>query len=170
MNKFIVLNWITIKIKAKLSWLKWDLNLEPLRSLTILTLQSSAQPTELLRPKPVWWMYFETTLYKVGVCLGQPFSDGSSQSGFMKSPNFGNPEGCLKFWANILKRHLVFSSDLVLSIFKVVNNEVPGTSLFAQKEVVNEEVFLKFNVTPYTVLLYVLLKVPAIESDLKLPS
>ena len=34
----------------------------------------------------------------------------------------------------------------------------------------NEEVFLKFNVTPYTVLLYGLLKVPAVENDLKLPS
>ncbi len=45
-----------------------------------------------------------------------------------------------------------------------------GTSLFAQKKVVNEEVFLKFNVTPYTVLLYGLLKVPAVESDLPLPS
>ena len=45
-----------------------------------------------------------------------------------------------------------------------------GTSLFAGKNVVNEEVFLKFNVTPYTVLLYGLLKVPAVESDLKLPS
>jgi hypothetical protein len=71
---------------------------------------------------------------------------------------------------NILKRRLPDSSDLVLSIFKVENNEVAGTSLFAQKNVVNEEVFLKFNVTPYTVLLYVLLKVPAVESDLKLPS
>ena len=51
-----------------------------------------------------------------------------------------------------------------------MNNEVAGTSLFAQKKVVNEEVFLKFNVTPYTVLLYVLLKVPAVESDWALPS
>jgi hypothetical protein len=58
----------------------------------------------------------------------------------------------------------------VLSILKVLNNEVAGTSLFGQKKVVNEEVILKFNVTPYAVLLYVLLKVPAVESDLPLPS
>ncbi len=51
-----------------------------------------------------------------------------------------------------------------------MNNEVAGTSFFAKKKVVNEEVFLKFNVTPHTVLLYGLLKVPAVENDLKLPS
>ncbi len=53
---------------------------------------------------------------------------------------------------------------------KVENNEVAGTSLFAHKKVVNEEVFLKFNVTPYTVSMYGLLKFPEVESDLKLPS
>ena len=58
----------------------------------------------------------------------------------------------------------------MLSILKVVNNEVAGTSLFAKKKVVNEEVFLKFNVTPYTVSMYGLLKVPAVENDLPLPS
>jgi hypothetical protein len=57
-----------------------------------------------------------------------------------------------------------------VSFLKVVNNEVAGTSLFAQKKVVNEEVFLACNVTPYTVSLYVLLKVPAVESDLPFPS
>jgi hypothetical protein len=75
-------------------------------------------------------MYFETTLYKVGICLGQPLSKELKQSAFMKMLFFGIPENCLKFRVNILKRRLVFSSDLVLPILKVVSKEVPGTSLF----------------------------------------
>jgi hypothetical protein len=93
-----------------------------------------------------------------------------SQFGIRKLVFFGIPESCSTFRVNILKRRPPDSSDLVLSFFKVVSKEVAGTSLFAQKNVVNEEVFLKFNVTPYTVLLYDLLKVPAVESDLPFPS
>ncbi len=120
--------------------------------------------------KPVWWIQSETTLYKVGMCLGPSPGVELEPIWNMNSPNFGNPESCSIFWVNILKRRLPDSSDQVLSILKVLNNEVAGTSLFGQKKVVNEEVILKFNVTPYAVLLYVLLKVPAVESDLPLPS
>ncbi len=100
-KKIIIIHWVNNPRRVTEGLEPWT-----------LALLSKRSTNWAIEAKACWWMYVETTLYKVGVCLGLPNTAKSlSQSGFRKMVFFGIPESCSKLQVNILKD--VFQTALI---------------------------------------------------------